>query len=126
MPARKSRVQQADIVQAFAARLRELRRSRGLTQAELARQARVTVSYVWKLEAGKSAPGLDLMERLARALGVSLNEMLPESDPVDAIVLLREQAKRLTNTLVESADRETLLMLNPLLARLLEAPNRRR
>ena len=126
MATRKPKVQQADIVQAFAARLRELRRSRGLTQAELARQAKVTVSYVWKLEAGNSAPGLDLMERLANALGVGLGEFLPEISPPDSTEVLKAQALRLTTTLLETADRETLLMLNPLLARLLEAPNRRR
>ena len=126
MPTRKPRVRQAAIVQAFAGRLRELRRSRGMTQAELARQAHVTVSYVWKLEAGNSAPGIDLVERLAKALGVSVSEMLPETSPPQTMAVLREQAQRLTGSLLETADRETLLMLNPLLARLLEAPSRRR
>lgn len=126
MATRKPKITQADIVQAFAARLRELRRSRGMTQAELARQSHVTLSYIGKLEAGNSAPGLDLIDRLAKALGVRLSEMLPEESPPDSTVVLKEQAKRLTSTLLETADRETLLMLNPLLARLLEVPNRRR
>lgn len=49
---RKKRVEQAEVVRLFAARLREVRRSRGMTQAELARKANVTASYVWRLEAG--------------------------------------------------------------------------
>src|SRR5262249_15386250 len=44
MPARKRHIRHAEIVRLFAARLRELRHSRGLTQAELASQAHVTVS----------------------------------------------------------------------------------
>lgn len=126
MTKRKPRVAQAPIVERFAARLRELRRSRGMTQADLARQAKVTLSYVGKLEAGLSAPGIDLVERLASALGVSFAEMVPQTEPPDSEAVLREQARKLTATLVEGADRETLQMFNPLLARLLEVPNRRR
>ena len=124
--AKKTRVKQAEVVEAFSERLRELRRSRGMTQAELAKAARVTGSYVWKLEAGVSAPGIDLVERLASALGTSLSDLLPESRNAETMKVLRERAEKLSKTLVEEADRETLLMLNPLLARLLEAPNRRR
>ncbi|HEX6984271.1 MAG TPA: helix-turn-helix domain-containing protein [Planctomycetaceae bacterium] len=126
MAKRKPRITQAAIVERFAARLRELRRSRGMTQAELARQAKVTLSYIGKLEAGLSAPGIDLVERLADALGVPFAEMVPQAEPPDSETVLREQARKLTATLVEGADRETLQMLNPLLARLLEVPSRRR
>jgi len=126
MAKRKPRVTQAAIVERFAARLRELRRSRGMTQADLARQAKVTLSYIGKLEAGLSAPGIDLVERLATALGVSFAEMVPQTETPDTEAVLREQARTLTATLVEGADRETLQMLNPLLARLLEVPSRRR
>jgi hypothetical protein len=38
----------------------------------------------------------------------------------------RAEARRLFEDLVRHADRETLLMLNPLLARLGESPTRRR
>lgn len=123
---RKRRVEQAEIVKGFAARLREARRSRGLTQADLAARAKVTPSYVGRLEAAAVAPGIDLLDRLARALGVVAADLLPSGDPPDPAGLLREQAQALFGTLLSSADRETLLMLNPLLARLLEAPNRRR
>ena len=126
MAKRKPRVTQAPIVERFAARLRELRRSRGMTQADLARQAKVTLSYIGKLEAGLSAPGIDLVERLATALGVSFAEMVPQGETPDTEAVLREQARKLTATLVEGADRETLLMINPLVARLLEVPSRRR
>lgn len=126
MPGRKPHVKQAAIVHAFAARLRELRRLRGMSQAELAELARVTPSYVWKLESGKSAPGLDLMERLAQALGVSLAELLPDVTPPDTTAVLKERAQQMTSSLLANADRETLLTLNSLLARLLEATNRHR
>lgn len=109
----------------FAARLRELRHSRGLTQAELARQAHVTVTYIGRLEAGGAAPGIDLVERLAQALGTTLADLLPTTASPDTLAVLQERAQRLFDTLLRTADRETLLMLNPLLARLVEASGRR-
>lgn len=126
MRKRKTRIQHAEIVQRFAARLRELRVSRGLTQAELARQARVTVSYVWRLESGGAAPGIDLVDRLATALGTTAADLLPTSPPPDTVSVLQAQARSLFETLLATADRETLLMVNPLLARLVESPTRRR
>ncbi|MCB9921814.1 MAG: helix-turn-helix transcriptional regulator [Planctomycetaceae bacterium] len=44
--------------------MRELRRSRGMTQAELARLAQITTSYVGRLESGGAAPEIDLVDRL--------------------------------------------------------------
>ena len=126
MPTRKSRIRHAEIVNRFAARLREVRRSRGMTQANLAQHAQVTPSYIGRLEAGGASPGIDLVDRLARALGTTVTDLLPTAAPPDTVALLREQAKHLFETVIHSADRETLLMLNPLLARLAEAPIRSR
>jgi hypothetical protein len=44
----------------------------------------------------------------------------------DTIAALRDQARGLFNTLLAAADRATLLMLNPLLARLVAASDRSR
>jgi transcriptional regulator with XRE-family HTH domain len=126
MPARTSRIKHAEIVGLFAARLREARHSRGMTQAELARQGHVTASYIGRLEGGGAAPGIDLVDRLAQALGTTVADLLPTTSPPDTLAVLKEQAQRLFGTLLQSADRETLLMLNPLLARLNESANRTR
>ena len=122
MAKRKPRIRHAEVVGLFAARLREVRRSRGLTQAELAQRATVTASYVWRLESGGAAPGIDLVDRLAKALGTSVADLLPTTATPETLPILREQARALFETLLRTADRETLLMLNPLLARLNESP----
>lgn len=124
MAKRKRRIDHAEIVQLFAARLRELRHSRGLTQADLGRAANITTSYVGRLEGGGAAPGIDLVARLAKALGTTGQDLLPITPSPDTLAVLREQAQRLFSSLVQTADRETLLMLNPLLARLNESMNR--
>ena len=115
---------QAAVVGRFAARLRELRRNRGLTQAELARRSKVALSYVGRLEAGLSAPGIDLADRLAIALGVGSDELLKTDEARDPLPVLRERARSLCETLVTDADEETLLMLNPLLVKLIGSGRR--
>lgn len=126
MAKRKGTVRHAQIVTRFAARLREVRRSRGMTQAELAGRAEVTVSYIWRLESGGAAPGIDLVDRLAAALGTTVADLLPADDPPDPLAVLQQQSRRLFDALLRSADRETLLMLNPLLARLTDTPTQAR
>lgn len=126
MPKRNITIKQAPIVEQFAAKLREPRSSRGMTQAELARRSRVAVSYVWKLESGTAAPGIDLVGRLAAALGATVHDLLPIGPPPDSLAMLRERATALFDDLLQSADEPTLTMLCPLLARLGESPTRRR
>ena len=95
-----------------------------MTQAELARLAHVTTTYVGRLESGAAAPGIDLVDRLATALGTSVTDLLPTMASPDTQVVLREQARKLCEALLGAADRETLQMLCPLLARLNESTNR--
>src|SRR5436305_7186753 len=111
---RKRRVEQDEAVRLFAARLKEVRASRGMTQAELSRAARVTASYIWRLESGGAAPGIDLVARLAAALGTTSHDLLPVAAPPDTTAVLRSHARGLFDALLAAADRETLLMLNPL------------
>src|SRR5690242_5583504 len=103
MAKRKARIEHAEIVRLFAARLREVRHSRGLTQAELARQAHVTVSYIGRLESAGAAPGIDLVDRLARALGTTVADLLPTTAPSDTLAVLRDQARRLFESLLQAA-----------------------
>lgn len=52
-------------------RVRELRKAKGLTQAELARRANVRPSTLVDMEKGRTTRvDLDVLERLADALGV--------------------------------------------------------
>lgn len=126
MAKRKRQIAHAEIVGRFAARLREVRMGAGMTQAELGRRAHVTTSYVGRLESGGAAPGIDLVERLATALGTTVHDLLPLAASPDTLQVLREQSQRLFESLQEGADREMFLMLNPLMARLVESPIRRK
>jgi transcriptional regulator with XRE-family HTH domain len=57
-------------------KLKKLRESSGLSQEALAKRARVTREYVNKLEAGKHDPTMGVLQRLAKALGVPVTELL--------------------------------------------------
>jgi transcriptional regulator with XRE-family HTH domain len=57
-------------------RLREVRQRKGLSIRGLAAKAKVGFSTVYMIEAGKRAPRLQTLERLAKALGVQVTELL--------------------------------------------------
>jgi transcriptional regulator with XRE-family HTH domain len=52
--------------------LRETRRQRGLDQADLARRAGTTQTYVSRIERGAVSPSLKTLRRLFNAMGVDL------------------------------------------------------
>jgi transcriptional regulator with XRE-family HTH domain len=56
-------------------RLAELRRAAGLSQERLARLADVGTDAVRKWERGKRTPSLKMAIKLARTLGVSLDDL---------------------------------------------------
>jgi len=62
--------------------VQQLREARGMTQAQLAERAQLSVSFVSILEGGQSSnnPTPAILGRLARPLGVTLAK-LAESEP---------------------------------------------
>lgn len=57
--------------------LKERREGLGLTREQLAKKAKVTTAYVSMMEAGKRKnPSLDVLRKLAKALGVPVAELL--------------------------------------------------
>lgn len=80
----------------------------------------VTLSYITRLESGSSASGIDLVARLAAALGTTVADLLPATTPPDDLKVLRQQAKRLFDDILQTESRETLSFLNQFLSRLSE------
>src|SRR4051812_11400028 len=99
MPGPKKQIEHDPIVARFGLRLRQVRLSRGMTQAQLAEKAAVTVSYITRLESGSYAAGIDLAARLAAALGIKVADLLPTDPPPDDVAVLREQVRTLFETL---------------------------
>jgi transcriptional regulator with XRE-family HTH domain len=57
-------------------RIRPLRLARGFTQAELAERAGVREATISELETGKSRRLLEVLDRIAQALGVEPGELM--------------------------------------------------
>jgi transcriptional regulator with XRE-family HTH domain len=64
------------VAELFGTSLREIRKQRGLSQERLAELTGLSTNYVGEMERGLKAPGLSVIVRLARALDVSINELL--------------------------------------------------
>ena len=64
-------------------KLKILRKAKGWSQNKLSEVSGVSQTYISELEAGKSAPTLPVVKKLAAALGVSVAELLeePETKP---------------------------------------------
>lgn len=118
MAGQKKHIDHDAVVRRFGERLREARRAGGMSQSDLAERAAVTASYVGRLERAGAAPGIDLVARLADALGVKLADLLPDGDPPDQAGVFREQARKLFDVVIESDDAATLQLLAQFLARL--------
>ncbi|MFC6633550.1 helix-turn-helix domain-containing protein [Microbulbifer taiwanensis] len=59
----------------FGRHVAELRRTRKLTQEQLATRTGVAERTIRRIELGENAPGFDLLPKLAMALRVSVREL---------------------------------------------------
>ena len=76
----------------LATRLRAQRRSLGLTLAEVAEAADLSMTYLSNIERGRGNPTLDVLTRVAAVLGVDIGALVGTSttsaaaEPVDLIL----------------------------------------
>lgn len=62
---------------ALANRIRAFRKLKALTQQELSELIGVSVAILGSVERGTRKPKRDLLEKIAQALNIKLNELLP-------------------------------------------------
>ncbi|MBI4595457.1 MAG: helix-turn-helix transcriptional regulator [Candidatus Tectomicrobia bacterium] len=60
----------------FGKNLSRFRKEKGLTQEDLVKKSSVAISQIRRYETDKSSPTLDVVTRLARALGISIDELV--------------------------------------------------
>jgi transcriptional regulator with XRE-family HTH domain len=65
-----------DLREIFAANLRRLRHSRGMSQDDLAYESKMSRSYLSQLEKGKFYASIKIIGRLSAALGTEPHEFL--------------------------------------------------
>jgi transcriptional regulator with XRE-family HTH domain len=96
----------------FAQRLSALRKQKGLTQQQLADRIETHVQQLKRYEAGSSQPTLDVIRKLAVALGVTSDQLLfgkDERGPDDelrlqfeAVTRLDPEEKKVVRSVIES------------------------
>ncbi len=74
----------------FHEKLQQLRKSRGLTQEELAQALYVSRTAISKWESGRGYPGIDLLKAIAAYFSVSIDELLSG----EKLILIAEKENR--------------------------------
>lgn|GEM_PF-332748 len=75
-PSHKKGKDMADIKKEFGVRLFQLRNDAGMTQAEIAEKANLSVDSISRIERGDRAPSFESLERIAVALGTDPVQLL--------------------------------------------------
>lgn len=65
----------SDLKHRFGVRLRQIRRSKDLTQETIAEATGLSVNFISLLENGDAAPSFDTIEKIAEALKVTVTEL---------------------------------------------------
>lgn len=85
-------------------RLRRLRKARGMTLDELARELGVSKPTVWAWEQARSAPSPDRYERIAQVLGTTAAELRSGRSEDAAAGVLERSRRRIAEAYGVSAD----------------------
>jgi len=88
----------------FGSRLRHLRLERNLGIKKLARELRISYTYISHIERGKIRPSKDLIRRMAACFGVDQEDLLLASGrfPKDIEEILNEKPREVVIILRES------------------------
>lgn len=101
-----------DLLPKLGSRLKEIRKTRGLTQEALAEKIDLSPQYLSRLEGGHQSPSLETVARLAEALNLELSELFDFGHQGT----VKEVRVRLRKLIQESSEKELRLGLKLLLA----------
>lgn len=73
----------SELIVRFGLRVKELRKSLGITQEELAERAEVSKDYIGLIERGLRSPSLTTIAKLAESLGVTIAQLFNETSVED-------------------------------------------
>ena len=85
------------LLPAVGANLRRLRTRRGLSLERLAHKSGVSRAMLSQVELGKSAPTINVLWKVARALGVTFSALLSTNLDASPVLLRESSAKRLSS-----------------------------
>jgi XRE family transcriptional regulator, regulator of sulfur utilization len=83
--------------------IRELRKARGLSLAEVAEATQISASFLSLFETGRNDITIGRLVRLIRFFGISITDLIPDPEPKDPVVVRREARRHLSSP-VEGID----------------------
>ena len=86
-----------DLAPVVGANLRKLRVHRGLSLEKLSKASAVSRAMLGQIELGKSAPTINVLWKIARALEIPFSALIRDQRAGGTVVLPRERAKKLTS-----------------------------
>ena len=105
------------LVTEFGRNLRRIRNERGISQTALALKATIDTAHLGRIERGSSACSLDIVGRVAEALGVSTADLLKsDASWADSVEPLRNQIRESLETALRRASKPELSALAILIA----------
>lgn len=93
-------------------RIQEIRKKRKLSQEQVAERADISPNYLSRIECGKENPTLDMLIKLARALGTEMWEIFDFAHEVG----LKEMKETMNKLLKESEEEKLRLAIKILRA----------
>jgi len=96
-----------NILCVFGEKIKTLRKTRGLTQEQLAALSGLSIQYIGEIERGKRNPSLTSVENLATALGLSISELFN----LEEFQMPTEKQREILSLLIEGADEKKLRQL---------------
>lgn len=87
-------------------RIKELRKSRGLSQYQLSEKINIDPKHISRIEVGKSYPSLDTLEKIAKALNVEIKDFFEFMHEVKSGELIKN-----INMLLKEVDEDKLRLL---------------
>jgi len=63
-------------VQKFGQNMKKIREAKKMSQGDIYRATKIERAYISNLEAGKQNPTLETMEKIAKALGVGVDDLI--------------------------------------------------
>ena len=64
-----------DIKQKFWLKVKQIRKEQGISQEKLAEKSRLHRTYIWMIERGERNVTIENIEKVAKALGVSIQDL---------------------------------------------------
>lgn len=71
----KKKISQKDYK--FGRYLQKIRKSKNITQEELAEKIGTSQTWIAYIETGRNQPNLDMLQKIAKVLGVKTKELIP-------------------------------------------------